>query len=305
MSSRGPSRALLVFSAFVTVAAGPLSLLVWRATRQLGLTLSVIVGLGLSLGPCLGAYGLAAPARKQLWRRAVLVTGGLGTLAFVLIDVVGLDLEDFFSVLLLGTMGAAVGHNLITTIVGPLAFGRFLCGWGCWRAMVLELLPLGTGGGRRRGVWSSTPFLGLGLSLGAAALSTFVLHHRPGGLPGRMRGESLVPVAVGIGVYYVLSIGLAFALRDQRAFCKYLCPNGQILRWTSRRALAAIRSRPELCNECGACEPVCPMDVPVAEHARRGGRIGSGECILCQRCAHACPTGALRMSVGFGRGRGA
>jgi ferredoxin-type protein NapH len=302
MTSRRPRRALLVFSAVVTVVTWPLSLVVWRATRQAGLAISLF-GLGLSLGPCLAAYGLAATERKQAWRRVVLTTGGLAILAFALLDAVGLDLEAFFALLLLGTMGAAVGHTLATTILGPLAFGRLLCGWGCWRAMVLESLPLGKGAGRRTGVWSWTPFLGLALSFGAAAVSTFVLHVHPGGLPGRLCGESVVPVAVGIGVYYAVSIGLAFALSDQRAFCKYLCPSGQILRWTSRRALAGIRSRPDLCTDCDACAHVCPMDIPVAEHARRGGRVGGGECILCQRCVTSCPSGALRMSLGPGRGR--
>jgi ferredoxin len=42
-------------------------------------------------------------------------------------------------------MGPAIGHTMITTIVGPLIFGRILCGWGCWRAMVLERLPVGKG----------------------------------------------------------------------------------------------------------------------------------------------------------------
>jgi polyferredoxin len=284
-------------SGIITSVTWPLSVVVWLATRQAGLALSLF-GLGLSLGPCLATYGLAGRARKQAWRQVVLATGGLAVLAFSLVDAVNLDLEGFFALLMYGTMGAAIGHTLATTIVGPLFFGRLLCGWGCWRAMVLELLPIGSDtGARRTGLWSKTPLLGLALSVGAAALSTLVLHIHPGGLPGRLRGESVVPVAIGLGVYYLVSITLAFALRDQRAFCKYLCPSGQILRWTSRRSLAAIRSRPELCTDCGACGRVCPMDVPVVEQARRGGRVGGGECILCQRCATACPSGALRMSM--------
>jgi ferredoxin-type protein NapH len=300
MASRADRRAwrrvvgLAAAVAFVALAA---SLVVWRATHQRGLALSIF-GLGLSLGPCLAAYRLAEPVHKQAWRRGVMAAGGLAILAFSLLDAVSLDLEGFFALLFLGTMGVAVGHTLVTTIAGPLVFGRLLCGWGCWRAMVLESLPVGAGTGRRRdGNWGRLPLVGLALSTAAGALSAFAMHARRGSVPGRPGGESLVPIVIGVGVYYTLSIALAFALDDRRAFCKYLCPSGQLLRWTSRRSLVAIRAVPGRCTDCGACAGVCPMDIVVDQFARDGGRIGRGECILCQACVHACPSGALRMGL--------
>ncbi len=102
----------------------------------------------------------------------------------------------------------------------------------------------------------------------------------------------------GFAVYYVLSVGMAFVLRDQRGFCKYLCPNGAILRITSRAALMKVASDPAKCSGCGACSRVCPMDIDVAPLAGAGLRVASGECILCQNCAHACPTGALSLKAG-------
>jgi ferredoxin len=39
------------------------------------------------------------------------------------------------------------------------------------------------------------------------------------------------------------------------------------------------------------------MDIEVAPLA--GGRIGYGECVLCQRCVQACTRGALRLTFGF------
>jgi polyferredoxin len=108
-------------------------------------------------------------------------------------------------------------------------------------------------------------------------------------------------VLVACGVYYVASIGLALALDDRRAFCKYLCPSGAILRWTSRPALLRVAARTEDCDGCGACTRVCPMDVDVGALAGTGQRIGPGECVLCQRCVQACPTGALRLAFGPSR----
>ncbi len=285
-----------ILGAAIACVAWTVSLLVWRATRLPGLALSIF-GLGVSLGPCLAAYRLARPARKQAWRQAAMAAGGGGILAFSLIDGVGLDVEAFFTLLLLGTMGAAIGHTIATTIAGPLLFGRILCGWGCWRAMVLEHLPVGTGAGRRRtGWWATTPFIGLAAAACVAAVCAFVLGIDLGGIPGRRAG-SAVHVLVGVLVYYALSVALAFGLHDQRAFCKYRCPGGLILRWTSRRSLIAIRSRAELCTRCGACDRVCPMDVPVMQRAKDGGRVARGDCILCQRCVVACASGALRMGT--------
>ncbi len=293
---RRVSRPLLVVSAIAVLAFWPLGAMMLLQGSAPGLTIALVAS-GLQ-GPFLAGFALARPGRKQWWRWLVLAAGGSGILVFMLVDAVDLDLHGFFELLIAGTAGAAIGHTMATTIVGPLVFGRVLCGWGCWRAMVLERLPVGTGMGRRRGIWSWTPFLGVGLSLAAGAMLTLVLEVEPGGRPGNLRGDSAWPVAAGVAVYYAAAITLALALRDQRAFCKYLCPTGFILRWTSRRALLHVSARADACTDCGACTKVCPMDIPVAARAKLGTRIGRGDCILCQRCVQSCATGALRMRFG-------
>jgi polyferredoxin len=160
--------------------------------------------------------------------------------------------------------------------------------------MVLERLPVGKGSGRRKGVWVWTPLVGVVVSFAAAALFALVLDFSPGGAPGHTHGGSVWRVAAGVAVYYAAAIALALALHDQRAFCKYLCPTGFILRWTSRPALLHISAQAEACTGCGACTKACPMDIPVAECVRMGTSIGKGDCILCQRCVVSCPTGALK-----------
>jgi ferredoxin-type protein NapH len=286
----GPSRALLVTSAVLVVAAWvPAVALAFAGDAGLA---TALFGLGLSLGPCLAGYSLGPRPRKQRWRQLVLATGGLAILAFSLMDAVNLDLDGFLELIFLGSMGAAVGHTLATTIVGPLIFGRLLCGWGCWRAMVLEILPVRHRAGPRGVGWRFVPLVGLGASIAAAAYGA-TLGHRPGGVPGQMHGESVWPVAVGIAVYYAVAIGAAFVVGDQRAFCKHLCPTGLILRWTSRPALLRVEGSPGLCTGCDACSRACPMDIPVADRVRAGARISRGDCILCQRCVTTCPAAAL------------
>ncbi len=280
-----------------TALAWSVAALVWSGGER-AIAASLFAG-GLSLGPCLAGY-LSAPLRhKQLLRRIVLVTGGLSILA-PLAGATSLELESFFVLLFAGTMGAAIGHTLLTVIVGPLLFGRLLCGWGCWRAMILELLPIGRSPGRRRGIFRFLPLAGLFLSVGSAAFLYFSLRHHPGGTPARIHGTSLLPLALVCAVYAATSVGLAFLFRDARAFCKYLCPSGAILRVTSLAALATMAPAAEGCDGCGACTRACPMDVPVAAFAEAGRRIRSGDCLLCQRCAHACPRGLLQLTLRFG-----
>jgi ferredoxin len=292
-TAAGPSDSILphpaVFATTFAITAVAWSIAAWLwSSGNRAFAFSAFAA-GLSLGPCLTGYVTAPGALKQKQRRLVLFAGGLSVLAPSVLAATSLDLEGFFLLLLAGTAGAALGHTLVTVIVGPLVFGRVLCGWGCWRAMVLELLPVGRGSGRRRGAWSALPYLGLATSAGAAALCYHALGHRP-------ENAGLLPVIVALGVYYAASIGLALALDDQRAFCKYLCPSGAILRWTSRPARLRIATVADSCDGCGACTRVCPMDVEVASLSLADRRIGSGDCILCQRCVQACPRGALRLA---------
>ena len=292
---RRVSRALLVVSATSLFFFWPLAAVVLLRGNAVGFAIALF-GSGLSQGLFLAGYAFARDDRKQRWRWLVLATSGLGILMFSLVDAVNLDLDGFFELLILGTLGPAIVHTMVTTVVGPLIFGRTLCGWGCWRAMVLERLPVGKGSARHKGVWVWTPLLGVAFSLAAAVLFALVLDSQPGGARGHMRGNGFWPVAAGVAVYYAAAIALALALHDQRAFCKYLCPTGFILRWTSRPALLHVSARAEACTGCEACTKVCPMDIPVAARVRMGIRIGKGDCILCQRCVVSCPTGALKTS---------
>ncbi len=297
-----PSRTLLLVAAVFTCSAWPGAASLWLRLGERAFAASLFL-LGLSLGPCLAFYAAVPLRRKQRARQVVMLTGGLSILAFSVPGTVNLDLEGFFMLLFRGTMGAAIGHTLITVILGPALFGRLLCGWGCWRGMVLELLPIGSSAGRLRGKWNLLPLLGLAASVGGAALSVFMFGHSAGGTRDAMHGGSLRAILSGLAIYYAGSIGLAFALRDKRAFCKYLCPSSVILGLSSRVSLLKMAGAGDLCNACGACSRVCPMDIDVASFAVAGRRVASGQCILCQNCAHVCPTGALRLSAGFDIGR--
>jgi polyferredoxin len=285
MRSPKPNRALLVAAVLNSSLAWGLAGFLWSRPGAKPLAVSLF-GTGVSMGPCVAAYALAPLRRKQNARRIVLATGALSIMAFSVLSRTSIDLEGFFALLIAGGMGAAVGHTLITVIISPMLFGRFLCGWACWRAMILEILPVRASAGCRGGAWTLLPLAGFAASFGSA-----IFFHT----------EGLRAIAWGYAVYYAASIGLALALRDQRAFCKYVCPSGLILRQTSRISALKMSSGAEQCDGCGACSRICPMDIDVASFAVAGGSVTSGDCILCQRCAHVCPRGALGLTFAGAR----
>ena len=47
-------------------------------------------------------------------------------------------------------------------------------------------------------------------------------------------------MGVGNVLYYLVSISMAFILKDNRAFCKYVCPITVFLKATSRFSLLKI-----------------------------------------------------------------
>ena len=96
---------------------------------------------------------------------------------------------------------------------------------------------------------------------------------------------------IGNVLYYAAGIILAVLLKDNRAFCKYLCPITVFLKPMSYFALMRVKCDTEKCVSCGKCKRVCPMDVDVTDNSRN--RKNGTECILCMECVKNCPKNAL------------
>jgi ferredoxin-type protein NapH len=191
-----------------------------------------------------------------------------------------------------------VFHYLIAKIFGPLLFGRLWCGWACWTVMVLDLLPFKRPAGRLPGRWGWLRYLHFGLSLSLVLLLVFVVGFRD----GAAGTTAVIWFIVGNLAYYAIGIVLAYALKDNRAFCKYVCPVSVPLKLTSRFSLIKIGSTGKECNDCGACVKMCPMDVRIPEYILDGKRVLSTECSLCQTCITVCARDSLKLSFGFDLG---
>ena len=102
---------------------------------------------------------------------------------------------------------------------------------------------------------------------------------------------SIVPCSFGNILYYTTGIILAFSFKDNRAFCKHICPITVFLKPMSYFSLIRLKCDKEKCISCGKCKRVCPMNVDVTDNSRK--RKNGTECILCMECVKNCPKDAL------------
>lgn len=96
---------------------------------------------------------------------------------------------------------------------------------------------------------------------------------------------------IGNVMYYAVGVILAFSFKDNRAFCKYICPITVFLKPMSYFSLLRIECDKSKCVSCGKCKKVCPMEVDITDNSRR--RKNGTECILCFECVKNCPKDAL------------
>jgi polyferredoxin len=191
-----------------------------------------------------------------------------------------------------------VMHYLIAKIIGPLLFGRMWCGWACWTVMILDLLPFTRPSGRLPRPYGWLRYLHFGLSLSVVLLLIYVFGFHDGAT-GTLAVTWFI---VGNLLYYAIGIVLAYTLKDNRAFCKYVCPVSVPLKITSRFSVIKIGGEADKCNDCGACVKMCPMDIRIPEYIKGGQRVLSTECSLCQTCITVCTPEALKLSFGFDLG---
>lgn len=196
-----------------------------------------------------------------------------------------MQIEGFWFYLFSGVFEAATIHYAVAKIFGPLLFGRGWCGYACWTAMVLDLLPFKTPAGPRK-KFGFVRYITFALSFIFVAL-LFVLY------TGNMEKIMLWCFLGGNILYYAVGIAIAFVLKDNRAFCKYLCPVAVLLKAASYFSLLRITCTTEKCISCGKCKRVCPMNVDITNNSR--SRENGTECILCMECADICPQKALKL----------
>jgi len=250
------------------------------------------IGTAIAIG--MGAYELLPRKRKPAGRRFAQLLVGIYMLGFLgLIEHENMQIEGFFFYLLGGFFASSVIHYLVAKVFLPILFGRGWCGWACWTAMVLDYLPYKRNkSGRLAPGWEKIRYLHFGLSLSLVVMLWFYVGYRP----EHAGTTELLWLITGNIFYFSSGIVLAFALKDNRAFCKYLCPITTLLKIGSRFALLKMQGEEDKCKMCQACARACPMDINIPEYIKAGGRVLSTECILCQTCSTVCPENNISMT---------
>jgi polyferredoxin len=83
----------------------------------------------------------------------------------------------------------------------------------------------------------------------------------------------------------------------RKAWCRYLCPIGALLKIFSRVKIGSVRLVNNECIGCGKCNRVCDMQVDVMGDLKACGEVHSSDCIVCLKCTDACPTDAIALSL--------
>ena len=196
-----------------------------------------------------------------------------------------MQIEGFWYYLSLGVFHASVIHYIVAKIAGPLVFGRAFCGYGCWTALALDFLPYKKPQHPRHDKLESLRIVFFLLSI----LCCFLFFKVD---PARREQVVFASFIIGNLLYYAIGILLAFLFKDNRAFCKYICPITMFLKPASYFARIRIEVDADTCISCGKCTKACPMNVDMLD-IRRSRKNGT-ECILCYECKMSCPVKAIR-----------
>lgn len=92
-------------------------------------------------------------------------------------------------------------------------------------------------------------------------------------------------IFVSMYIMQTLIISIIAVTVSSRAWCRF-CPAGTIQRFFDRKKYV-LKAHKEKCVNCGICNKVCPMELPVKEI------VNHPDCIKCKRCVEACPKKVL------------
>ena len=233
------------------------------------------------------AVGLTLYAQKKKYARNV-VQFAVGLYMLVYLGFLcreNMQIEGFWYYLFLGVFEAATIHYAVAKIFGPLIFGRGWCGYACWTAMILDLLPFKTPGAPRK-KWGFIRYL---VFIGSLIFVGTLFLLKAANIEEIMWRSFIIDNII----YYIVGIALAYICKDNRAFCKYICPITIFLKPMSYLAFFRIKVDESKCISCGKCKKVCPMNVEVPNNSRK--RKHATECILCMKCVESCPKKALKL----------
>ncbi len=170
-----------------------------------------------------------------------------------------------------------------------LLFGRrIICGWNCPCVGIRETVGFPFRHVTPRGPWAwrlrhtKWAFFALYVVAGAAVLT-----------PLNSWSSAFVGAFALIVVIPYFASMLASPVIGNRGYCRYLCPYGATFGLLNRVGFYRVDFDRHTCNDCGVCNNVCDMGIPVLALGRAKGRIDVADCMGCGRCVTECGKGSL------------
>ena len=222
------------------------------------------------------------------------------------IHVVGsIGIEALFSGLSRGVINAGFIFWILAFVLA-LLLGRAFCGWFCWFGGYIELVEWGLTDRLKIKIPSrvplylgAIPFVGLALKIYSALLvnwikgfpTTFTFRLadvEPWG--GQQTGISILITLIMYAPVLLLVFG-------RRAWCRYLCPIGALLKVFSVVGLGKVRLMSDECIGCETCNRSCNMHVDVMGELNAHGEVRDLNCIRCLKCTDECPKGAISLNL--------
>lgn len=264
---------------FIWLVFEIIAISLWLSTDNLFYFLNfTYIGSAVSLG--LFLYRKGYPNQ----RRIVQLLVGLYMLVYLgIICRENMQIEGFWYYLFLGVFEAGTIHYAVAKIFGPLLFGRGFCGYACWTAMVLDFLPFKKSPHKRQKIG----YIRYILFLSSLIFVFGLLFYKVSEIEKIM----FYSFIIGNVLYYAVGIFLAYLFKDNRAFCKYICPITVFLKSMSYFSVIRIKCDKDKCTSCNKCINACPMDVIVTDNSRK--RTNGTDCILCMECVKSCDKNAL------------
>jgi NosR/NirI family transcriptional regulator, nitrous oxide reductase regulator len=154
----------------------------------------------------------------------------------------------------------AISIPIILFFVLPLLFslffGRVFCAAACPLGLIQDLViikPIAIPIWLRKAL-GFLPYIYLGLAvLLAATASEFII----------CRYDPFVGIFRRSAEFSMIILGIAFLLMGlfvARPYCRFLCPYGVLLGWTSRFSKYHMSITPSNCIQCKLCSDSCPFD---------------------------------------------
>jgi polyferredoxin len=168
-------------------------------------------------------------------------------------------------------------------------FGRrVICGWGCPCVGVRETVGFPFRHVTPRGKWAWGLRHSKWIFFALYMVAIVVLLFPPNSWSVKFIGF----FALVIGLPYFISMLLSPVIGN-RAYCRYLCPFGATFGVLNRIGFYKIEFDADTCNDCGICDQVCDMGIPVLAQGRTKGKIDVADCMGCGRCVTECPKNSL------------